>query len=126
MTDKSRSFKDLVVWTNSIALTKEIYIATMAFPKEERFGLTSQLRRAAVSVAANIAEGQGRNNPREFNQFLGISTGSLSEVETLIVISKEIGYFSEDQCYDLVTKCQDIAKMLFKLKAAILKPKTQN
>jgi four helix bundle protein len=121
--EKSRHFRDLVVWSKSIAFIKCIYLISKDFPKSEIYGLTSQLRRASVSVAANIAEGQGRNNPREFYQFLGISAGSLAEVQTLLVISMEIGYIDQIQGTNLLNDCEQISKMLYKLKIAIVPPK---
>lgn len=84
--------KELDVWKESIELTKNIYLETKNFPKEEIYGLTSQIRRAVVSIPSNIAEGSGRNYDKEFIQFLHISLGSLAELETQLIISKEIGY----------------------------------
>ncbi|HEY9072545.1 MAG TPA: four helix bundle protein, partial [Desulfobaccales bacterium] len=78
---KSRSFRDLDVWKLSIEFVKNIYQITNKFPKSELFGLASQLRRAAISIPSNIAEGQGRNSSKEFKQFLGVAQGSLAEVE---------------------------------------------
>jgi len=87
----SDSFRDLQVWQRSIQMSVAIYRLTAGFPKEELFGLTSQLRRAGVSIASNIAEGYGRNSTGEYKQFLGIARGSCSEVETQLVIAKELG-----------------------------------
>lgn len=87
-----RSFRDLRIWTKGIELVKKIYKITHTFPKEEMFGLTSQLRRAAVSIPSNIAEGHIRNHQKEFKQFLFISLSSLAEVETQLIIAKELGY----------------------------------
>ena len=84
--------KELDVWKESIELTKKIYNITKNFPKEELYGLTSQIRRASVSIPSNIAEGSARNSDKEFIQFLYVSLGSLSELETQLIISKEIGY----------------------------------
>ena len=77
-----RSFRDLIVWQRAIELSLAIYTLTRAFPRHELFGLTSQLRRAAVSIASNIAEGEGRGTPGEFKQFLGIAKGSNAELQT--------------------------------------------
>lgn len=86
--------RDLLVWQESMALVKIIYQCTATFPKEEIFGLTSQMRRAAVSIPSNIAEGAARNGKREFIQFLGIARGSLSELETQILISRDLGFLT--------------------------------
>lgn len=84
--------KELDVWKESIELTKKIYNITKNFPKEELYGLTNQIRRASVSIPSNIAEGSTRNSDKEFIQFLYVSLGSLAELETQLIISKEIGY----------------------------------
>ena len=87
-----RTHKDLDVWKESIVLVKDIYSLTKVFPKDEIYGLTSQMRRCAVSIPSNIAEGSARNYDKEFIQFLYISLGSLSELETQLIISNEVGY----------------------------------
>ena len=91
-----RTHKDLDVWKDGIELVSEIYKITASFPKEEIFGLTSQIRRAIVSVPSNIAEGAARNSKKEFTQFLYISLGSLSEIETQLIISKQLGFMKEN------------------------------
>jgi four helix bundle protein len=88
--EKIKNFKQLLVWKKGIEIVKEIYFLTKNFPKEENFGLTSQMRRAAVSIPANIAEGFKRNHRKEFKQFLHIALGSAAELETLITISGEL------------------------------------
>ncbi len=88
----SNSYRDLVAWQKAFALCLNVYRFTEQFPKTEIYGLTSQLRRAAVSVVSNIAEGQGRKTRGEFQQFLGQAKGSLSEMETQILIAAELGY----------------------------------
>ena len=90
----AESFRELIVWQRAIEMTVEIYKATSTFPREEIYGLTSQLRRAAVSVASNIAEGQGRSSAGEFRQFLGVARGSNLEVQTQLVIASKLGYSS--------------------------------
>ena len=86
------TFKDLVVWQKSIDLAKSIYMMTEKFPKSEIYGLTNQLRRAAVSVPSNIAEGQARFSNAEFKHFLRNAKGSLAEIETQIILARELGY----------------------------------
>ncbi|MGB2988094.1 MAG: four helix bundle protein [Phycisphaerae bacterium] len=93
-------------------LTKTIYDFTQPFPKEERYGLTSQMRRAAVSVPANIAEGQARRSTGEFRQFLGIARGSLAELETLIVLSSSLDYATPESVEPLLNACEEISKLL--------------
>lgn len=90
-----KTHKNLDVWRESITLVKEIYTLTKSFPKDEMYGLTSQMRRCAVSIPSNIAEGSARNYDKEFIQFLYISLGSLSELETEVIISQEIGYINK-------------------------------
>jgi four helix bundle protein len=107
-----RSFKDLVVWQRAIQLTLEIYNLTSSFPDSERFGLTSQLRRAAVSVASNIAEGYGRSTKGEYIQFLGHARGSACEVETQLVIAKALGFGSKHAHDTTETLCNDVGRLL--------------
>ena len=87
----SKGYKDLLVWQKGIELVKEIYMLTKLFPSDERFGLVSQMRRAAVSVPSNIAEGQARHTTKEFIQFLSHAEGSLAELDTQIIVSMELG-----------------------------------
>src|ERR1700721_2745354 len=89
-----QSYKDLVVWQRSIQMSVAIYKLTATFPKEEVYGLSSQMRRAGVSVASNIAEGYARLSKGEYKQFLGMARGSNSEVQTQLVIARELGYGS--------------------------------
>jgi len=88
------SYRDLIVWQKATAMVTDIYRSTQSFPREEIFGLTSQLRRSAVSVASNIAEGQGRLSKGEFRQFLGQDRGSLIELETQILIAGNLGFLN--------------------------------
>ena len=90
-----KGHRDLRVWQESISLVKDIYSVTGRFPEEEKFGLVTQMRRSAVSVPSNIAEGAGRGSQREFAQFLVIARGSLSELETQIIIAKELNYLND-------------------------------
>lgn len=106
-----KSYQELSVWKKSIDLTKEVYAATKNFPKEEIFGLTSQLRRACVSIPSNIAEGQSRGT-QDFKRFLTIAMGSLAEVETQLLISKELGYLQIELYSRIIELCSEIGKML--------------
>ncbi|HLN85829.1 MAG TPA: four helix bundle protein [Candidatus Limnocylindrales bacterium] len=106
------TYKDLVVWQRAMDLVTEIYRSTEAFPKEEIYGLTSQIRRAAVSVPANIAEGQGRLTPGEFRQFLGYARGSLLELETLIVAAGNLNYLDHDTVTSLSSRTSEVGKIL--------------
>ena len=95
-----QSYRDLVAWNKAMELVTEIYRVTNNFPKEELFGLMSQLRRAAVSIPSNIAEGKGRLSKGEFRQFLGNARGSLAEVETQILIAQNLSYLDEPRPTD--------------------------
>ena len=92
-----QSFRDLVVWQKSVDLVTAIYQLSRGFPREEISGLTSQIRRAAVSIPCNIAEGRGKSSKGEFQQFLHHSRGSLAAVETQIIIAQNLGYLSKEE-----------------------------
>ncbi|MHC1738560.1 MAG: four helix bundle protein [Ignavibacteriaceae bacterium] len=104
--------KDLIVWKKSIEFVTEVYKITSTFPSEEKFGLVSQLRRAAVSIPSNIAEGAARNHDKEFIQFLSISLGSASEIETQLIIALNLNFISEDMFNELNLENMEIKKML--------------
>ena len=105
-------YRDLVVWQKAMALVTEIYGCTQTFPNSELYGLTAQLRRAAVSVPSNIAEGQGRISTGEFRQFLGHARGSLLEVETQILVAETLGYLGPDQSTKLLRHSSDLGRAL--------------
>jgi four helix bundle protein len=109
---KSRSYRDLEVWKLSIDFVKKVYQVTHNFPDSEKFGLINQIRRAAVSIPSNIAEGQGRNSAKEFRQFLAISLGSLAELETQLIIAKEIEYLTQNGLDALLSPLDRIRKMI--------------
>jgi four helix bundle protein len=109
---KIRSYRDLVVWQKSVELVTAVYKVTSDFPRQEVFGLTSQMRRCAVSVPSNIAEGQGRATKGEFIQFLSHARGSLFELETQLCIASKLGYLAADQTQDLELKAQEVARIL--------------
>ncbi|MBC8400312.1 MAG: four helix bundle protein [Candidatus Marinimicrobia bacterium] len=108
-----KSHKDLDVWKNSMSIVTEIYQLTKQFPDEEKFGLSSQLRRAAVSIPSNIAEGAARSSNKEFIHFLYISLGSLSELETQLLIANNLEYCQFDN--DIIENLVGIRKMLLGL-----------
>jgi four helix bundle protein len=120
------SYKDLVVWQKSIAMVTEIYRATQSFPREETYGLTSQLRRSAVSVASNIAEGQGRLLKKEFRQFLGLARGSMVEMETQVLIAHNLGYLSEVAMDQLMKTSGQISRLLHGLMQSLQPAETRN
>ena len=106
------SFRDLAVWQRAIELTLAIYKLSAAFPDSERFGLTNQLRRASVSVASNIAEGYGRSTKGEYIQFLGHARGSVSEVETQLVIARALSFGSKQALQKAEESCSEVGRML--------------
>lgn len=110
-----RSYKDLMVWQKSMSLAVKIYRTTQKLPASERFGLTSQLRRASVSVPSNIAEGYGRQSTGSYRQFLRISRGSLMEVETQIDICERLNYLAVSDTADIFKEITEISKMLTSL-----------
>ena len=114
-------FRDLDVWKLSMDLVERIYSFTKDFPKSEMFGLTSQMRRAAVSIPSNIAEGNGRQHSKEYVNFLYTSLGSLLELMTQIELAKRLKYITEEQNSSLVEKCTAINRMLRSLIKAIKK-----
>lgn len=114
------NYKELKVWKEAIELTMSIYSLSAQFPSDERFGLTSQIRRASVSVPSNISEGSGRNSDGEFKQFLGIANGSLCELETQLIIARELNFVNDNEKLEvLFDKVDHIQKMIFKLKNSL-------
>jgi four helix bundle protein len=109
---KISSYKELEVWKRGVGLVTEVYRATSVFPPSELYSLTSQIRRAAVSVPANIAEGWGRESSKNYVQFLRTSRGSLFELETLITISSNLDYFKTDKCAAIRTEIDELGRML--------------
>ena len=109
------SYKDLNVWQRSIQLSLSIYRLTSTFPAEERYGLSSQLRRAAISVPSNIAEGYGRGTRKEYKQFLAIARGSTLEVQTQMIIANELGYCELTALQQAEGFSEEVSKMLYSL-----------
>ena len=114
-----QSYRDLVAWNKAMELVTEIYRVTQNFPKEELFGLMSQLRRAAVSIPSSIAEGKGRLSKGEFRQFLGNARGSLAEVETQILIAQNLSYLDEPEINRLLAMVEEVGKVLNGLLSAV-------
>lgn len=107
-----RSYRDLIVWQKAMTLAAAVYRSTESFPKSELYGLTAQLRRAAVSVPSNIAEGQGRVSTGEFRQFLGHARGSLLEVETQVLLAQTLGYLGCELGGDLLRQSAEVGRGL--------------
>lgn len=116
---KIRSYKDLDVWKKAVALVTDVYRETRSFPKDEVYALTNQIRRAATSVPANIAEGWGRGKTREFCQFLRIARGSLLELETHLLVARNLGYGSDMENQRLAAGMEEVSKMLNALVAKL-------
>jgi len=109
---KVESFKDLFVWQKGIELVNNVYKATKKFPKDELYCLTSQIRRSAISIPANIAEGWGRGTTKNYLQFLDITRGSLFELDTLIIIANNQEYLKTENCSEIENKINEIGRML--------------
>ncbi len=112
----AQNFEDLLVWQKAVELAVLVYELTRAFPGDERFGLTSQLRRSAVSIASNVAEGRGRLSQGDFRQFLGIAQGSTYEVLTQLLIAKRLQFGSAD----MIVQCQDLSNEVSKMLSALI------
>jgi len=109
--DKIRNFKDLKIWQRGIELVKLVYTITNSFPSDEKYGIISQMRRSAVSVPSNIAEGFMRRHNKEYRQFLYIALGSLAELETQIIISKELNFITTDHYTGTLSAIDELNKM---------------
>jgi four helix bundle protein len=107
-----QTYSDLIVWRKAIDPVEDVYKATQGWPREEMYGLTSQIRRAVVSIPANIAEGQGRGSARDFHRFLAIANGSLIESETHLHIAHRLGYLHEDVLGPLLQKTAEVSRLL--------------
>lgn len=116
-----KDFKDLVVWQKAMELVVEVYKLVKKLPKEELFALSDQIRRAAISIPSNIAEGQGRNSLKEFNQFLAIAKGSKAELETQLLLCVKVNYFDYSEIETSLNLIQEIGKMLNALQKSLLK-----
>ena len=110
-----KTYKDLDIFKGGYKLSLHIYKLTTLYPKDELYGITSQLRRAAVSVPLNIAEGYGRKSKDDFKRFLRISLGSTNETETLLLLSKDLGYIESKKCEELIKQYNILGKNIYKL-----------
>jgi four helix bundle protein len=108
-------FKELKIWQDSIDLAVEVYNLTKLFPSEEKFGLVSQINRSVISISSNVAEGAGRNNPKEFRQFLGIALGSACELESQLVVSNKLNFIPEEQLTKHTERLLHLQNMINKL-----------
>ena len=114
-----KSYQDLIVWQKAMDLVEMVYQATKGFPKGELYGLTNQVRRAAVSIPSNIAEGQARQSTAEFKNFLSIAQGSRAEVETQIMIAQRLHYISQQQTDQILALSEEIKRMMYSLTAKL-------
>jgi four helix bundle protein len=119
MANAVRSYKDLVAWQKSMDLVAAVYRASQGFPKEEIFGLVSQIRRAAVSVPSNIAEGHARTSKKEFQYFLSNARGSLAELETQLTIAHQLAYIDETEINQLLDRLGEVGRIVNGLLAAL-------
>ena len=117
-----RSYRDLVVWQKAMDLVEGVYLATDAWPKRETYGLTDQVRRAVVSIPANIAEGQGRTGRKEFLHHLSIADGSLYEAETHLLIAQRLRYIEERDCDTLLGQVTEVDRLLHGLIRSLQSP----
>jgi four helix bundle protein len=109
-------YQNLEIWNRAIDLTAVVYELSKEFPEDEKFGLTSQIKRAVISIASNIAEGAGRNSDKEFNQFLGYSIGSICEVETQLIIAEKLKYLDSKSIQIPLKRILELKKMTISLK----------
>lgn len=107
-----RGHRDLVAWQKAMKLVTDVYKVTVDFPKHEIYGLTGQLRRSAISVPSNLAEGHGRNSRKDFHRFIGQARGSLTELETQLEIAENLGYLPNSSAIQLLAQASEIGKML--------------
>jgi four helix bundle protein len=116
---RTRHYRDLLVWQKAMAMAKAIYRETEALPQKEVYGLQSQMRRAAVSIPSNIAEGHGRLDDGHFRQFLATSRGSLFELQTQLELAADLKYLDEKRVGELMQQCEEIARMINGLLASL-------
>ncbi|WP_299521659.1 four helix bundle protein [Winogradskyella sp.] len=115
----AHNFKELQIWKKSRVFCSKIYNATSRFPESEKFGLTNQLRRASISIPSNIAEGSSRNSDKDFSRFLQITLGSAYEIETQLLIAKDLNFIKEEELMELLNELNSIVKMTSKFKSTL-------
>jgi len=113
------NFKELIVWQKSRCLVNDIYKLTQKFPVDEKFGLTQQIRRAAVSIPSNIAEGSGRGTNNDFLHFIDIANGSAFEVETQLYLALDLEYISQSEFEDIAKKLLDVERLIYNFKKSL-------
>ena len=118
-TGQMHNFKELKVWQKARVLVKEVYQTISLFPEDEKYGLISQIRRASVSIPANIAEGAGRNTDADFGRFLDIANGSCFELETLLILAVDLDYLSKSEYDKILKDIEEIQKMIYSLRNKI-------
>ncbi|KAA5544025.1 four helix bundle protein [Adhaeribacter rhizoryzae] len=114
------NFKELRVWQEAMELAKNVYLISTGFPTDEKFGLTSQVRRAAISIPSNIAEGAGRSSDKEFNHFLSIALGSAYELQTQVLLAESLGFVDNQKIEALLKDIELIQKRLFSFKKILI------
>jgi four helix bundle protein len=118
--EKIQNYKELTIWQEAMNLAEMVYTQTKSYPKEELYGIVSQIRRAVVSIPANIAEGYGRKNRAEYLNFLSIANGSLTETETHLLLSERIGYLTKEQMSELQKQLNIVGKLLTALRKSLI------
>mgnify|MGYP003431064885 len=115
------NFEKLIFWQKSIELSKEVYIVCADLPKDEKFGLISQIKRSVISIPSNIAEGAGRNNNNEFFHFLGIANASSFELQTQLILTRELNLLDAEKAKSLISKLNEIQRMIYTFKSNLKK-----
>ncbi|HEX7130559.1 MAG TPA: four helix bundle protein [Rhodanobacteraceae bacterium] len=113
-------FRELNVWQHSMRLAKAVYQLTAKFPREERFGLSAQLQRAAVSIPSNIAEGNARHSRRDYARFISMASGSVAELQTQLTLARDLELTDAQSVEDCLSTCEQVSKMLYRLQQALL------
>ncbi len=119
----TKNYRDLIAWQKAMDLVEIIYSLTRGFPKEELYGLTSQMRRSAISIPSNIAEGQGRGSKPDFARFLSIAYASIRELETQLLIAQRLGYLSQERLLPALNLCDEIGRLTTGLRKKLQSPK---
>ncbi len=115
----AKGYKDLIGWQKAIVLVNQVYDATSQFPASEIYGLTNQIRRCAVSIPANIAEGYGRESTNEYAHFVSIALGSATELETLLLIAKNLKFLADEKYSIVIGNLQEVLRILYKLRQSL-------